>query len=683
MDEIDNIQTQGYICGCRHSYVPKHLIKAHLKLPHNHKISKVTATEPNRDVYKQYILKQIDQIYAIIAQIQISSARLIKAITENTIRTIQSLETLCFSYKDLLRNQNSIIPHTINQIKLVSAFKTDPTLTKALQDHFQQEALAREWVIREQTNNANNKILNIFNNHCGDFHCLAVSNNEKFIVTGGIEGAIRVWDCEKGSQICCFNNHKDTVWSVALGYRNNLILSGSADCSVRLWSLQDQRQEFKFKGHSNFVTSVLVSNDEQFGYSGSCDFTIKIWNLGRKVIRSSVDVNYRIFQIFLISSEKYLVAVGKGGITFRNLDIGSSTKLDLNDISAIKFTIDGIKFITGHFEGQINIWETFKTRPTSSFKPHSSRINQIEISTNSQTFISCSNDKTIQIWDLKNITILNSLSTNSPILNMCLMAKSYSIAYISSPSQISIMELRTYENSIKIAPKPISQEQICVTSDLVYLAYSSKHLSLFDLTKYKKVAKIPQFKDKCTLLVFSYNSQLLVCGNDEGEIYILMVPGLLMIHNFHLFPNKISCLAISAENTLIGCGYEDKVIIFSIDENQIVYQDLGIKSKAAAFCLENKKFVYSEFPSTIYVVSKYFYKVGKICLDELVNRIVFSENKAYVAVGDIFNNWACFNIFTYEKIFEYKKRKGFVKWSKEEGERKFKVFARLRGIIYC
>lgn len=679
----DKEKEQGFICDCKHIYVPKHLLSAHLKLPFKHKIGICKNPEQIPDVYKQYILKQIDQLVALKSQIQQSSARLISLITENTLKTTQVLENLCRVYKDLVTNPNTTIPRTINQIKLVNTFETSKALNKALQDHFNQEALAREWVLKEQTNNANNKILKIFSKRCCDFQCLAVSNNEKFFVTGGVEGVLRVWDCFTARQVCCFDGHKDIVWSVAVGNRNNIILSGSADCTVRLWNLKDQKQMFKFKGHSNFVTSVLISADESLGFSGSCDFTVKIWDLFYMSNNMTVEVNYRIWQICLIKSDKNVVAVGKGGITIRNLNFGSTSTINQLDISAIKFTSDSNTFITGHFDGQVKIWHISSTHPVSSQKTHSSRINQIEIPSNSHTFITCSKDKTLQIWDFKSMQILHSMSTDSPVFRMSLMRNSNSLAYITSPSQIGILNLRTYETSIKIAPDSISQEQIAVSSDLVYLAYSGKHLNLFDLTKYKKVAKIPQFKYKCTYLVFSYDKQILVCGNSEGEIYILMVPGLIISYNFQVFYKSISCLAVSAENTLIGCGCEDKVIIFSIEKSQVVYEDLGINTKAAAFCLENKKFVYSEYPNTVYIVSKYFYKVGKIQLDDFVNRIVFGENNINVAVGDLFNNWACLNIVTYEKMFEYKKRDGFIKWSKEECERKFKVFARLRRIVYC
>ena len=76
--------------------------------------------------------------------------------------------------------------------------------------------------------------------------------------------------------------HTNRVTSVAITSDNKFIVSGSADNTVRVWNLQDKRQEAVLEGHTHVVTSVAITSDNKFIVSRSYDNTVRVWNLQNK-----------------------------------------------------------------------------------------------------------------------------------------------------------------------------------------------------------------------------------------------------------------------------------------------------------------------------------------------------------------------------------------------------------------
>ena len=70
---------------------------------------------------------------------------------------------------------------------------------------------------------------------------IAISNDQKILVSGSNDKTIRVWDFEEKRCIRVLKGHEGRVMSVAITPDNNYILSGSDDKSVRIWELNSGR----------------------------------------------------------------------------------------------------------------------------------------------------------------------------------------------------------------------------------------------------------------------------------------------------------------------------------------------------------------------------------------------------------------------------------------------------------
>lgn len=83
----------------------------------------------------------------------------------------------------------------------------------------------------------------------------------------------------KKQQEAILEGHTNWVNSLAVTNDNKFILSGSDDNIIRVWNLLEKRQEDIFESDTSLVNSVAKTKDNKYVVSGSDDYTVRVWNL--------------------------------------------------------------------------------------------------------------------------------------------------------------------------------------------------------------------------------------------------------------------------------------------------------------------------------------------------------------------------------------------------------------------
>lgn len=98
--------------------------------------------------------------------------------------------------------------------------------------------------------------------HRSSIICMALSPDGKQLVTGGIDGTIRVWDAETGKFLRALLGHNSYVYSLSWSPNSSTVASaGSHDGTVRLWDVEAGRQTNVYKGFKGYVYHVAWSPD--------------------------------------------------------------------------------------------------------------------------------------------------------------------------------------------------------------------------------------------------------------------------------------------------------------------------------------------------------------------------------------------------------------------------------------
>lgn len=104
---------------------------------------------------------------------------------------------------------------------------------------------------------------------------LVLASTDNFLVSGGDDARIRVWNTRTWMLERTLHDHEDEVWALAIVGEN--LVSGSVDHSIKVWSMRnDWECEKTVVGHDGPV--YALANLQNHLVSGSSDETIQAWS---------------------------------------------------------------------------------------------------------------------------------------------------------------------------------------------------------------------------------------------------------------------------------------------------------------------------------------------------------------------------------------------------------------------
>jgi WD40 repeat protein len=100
-------------------------------------------------------------------------------------------------------------------------------------------------------------------------------------------GNILIRSFDKGRIVRTLKGHKKYVTAVAYSPDGRTLLSGDLDGTVKLWSITWGLAIDTFRGHSDAITSIHFSPDGRLAATGSWDSTCRIWDVetGQEIVK--------------------------------------------------------------------------------------------------------------------------------------------------------------------------------------------------------------------------------------------------------------------------------------------------------------------------------------------------------------------------------------------------------------
>jgi len=115
--------------------------------------------------------------------------------------------------------------------------------------------------------------------------CFSADNSH--VITGGLDGDIKMWDLRKDAVSAVLQGHRDIVTSVALSPDGAFVLSNGMDATVRKWDVRpfvaggDRLQKTFLGGTHGFERALLRagwSHDMRLVAAGSADRCVYVWD---------------------------------------------------------------------------------------------------------------------------------------------------------------------------------------------------------------------------------------------------------------------------------------------------------------------------------------------------------------------------------------------------------------------
>ncbi len=111
--------------------------------------------------------------------------------------------------------------------------------------------------------------------------CLAFAN---ILISGWSDGSVVAHNAEDGSSLWFLKDaHAGGVTALVLSHNRRFILTGGPQGEVRLWELRSRELISHLKEHKQKVTALALFEDDTLGISGSRDRCMLRWDLRTEV----------------------------------------------------------------------------------------------------------------------------------------------------------------------------------------------------------------------------------------------------------------------------------------------------------------------------------------------------------------------------------------------------------------
>lgn len=216
------------------------------------------------------------------------------------------------------------------------------------------------------------------------------------LFTASKDHVINVWYSSNGERLGTYNGHNGTIWTVAVDSTSKLLISGSADNTMKLWDIPTGQCLYTWE-LPTAIKRVAWSDDDK-----------KILSITEQ--RSGHPGTIRVFGI---SREGDCKAQSEEPLTSFS-PIGSKANV-------AAFAPLGREIITGHESGKVGLFDAETGEEIeSNEKAHMGQIMDLQLSLDGTYFITSSKDKCAKIHDSKNLQIIKTFASETPLNSACI-----------------------------------------------------------------------------------------------------------------------------------------------------------------------------------------------------------------------------------------------------------------------
>jgi hypothetical protein len=243
--------------------------------------------------------------------------------------------------------------------------------------------------------------------HESDILSLALSPDAKRLVTGSLDGEIRLWDLAGPRLVRTANPELGLVSALAISPDGITLVSGHAEGVLRLWNLGTGAEVRSLPGHEKRVKAVAFLGGTKRLASAGWDETLRIWRLDTGAQVHSLGGAFRKFESLAASRDGKWVVSGSRDGTIRILDVAAAKfvrtlKKHEARVSGVAVSADGQRFASASADGTVRLWERSTGRLLRTFEGHDSPVTCVVFSPDGSHLVSGGRGGTLRVWNCGN-----------------------------------------------------------------------------------------------------------------------------------------------------------------------------------------------------------------------------------------------------------------------------------------
>ena len=368
---------------------------------------------------------------------------------------------------------------------------------------------------------------------------VAFSADGRFLVGGGAEGVVRLWDAATAAEVRGLRGHGGWVTSVAYAPDGRSVLSGSVDKTAR--QLELPRADTATAGHTLTARCVAVSRDGKLAATGSTDGTAKVWDLatGREVLTLAVTAfDSGVTSVVFAGNNQLVCGSGDKTLKWYDLATGKQTQsVASNQVFYVAADPDGKKIGLAWAEGDNAGFDVFTTGSTAPIrtvpilpekdKTAKEKVSAAALSPDAGWGVIGTDGGIIQIWDLVK---KERIKGDWPILkdavaDIGLTPDRKTVVVIDGAGTVKVGDIDKREVTATvnaIAGAEVKGVIVAPTGDKFATLAGNGEIKAWDMKgKELRTWKLPYAAEAA---VFTVDGKRLLTANADGTAFVLDLP---------------------------------------------------------------------------------------------------------------------------------------------------------------
>ncbi|KAI8511559.1 NACHT domain- and WD repeat-containing protein 1 [Branchiostoma belcheri] len=379
--------------------------------------------------------------------------------------------------------------------------------------------------------------------HEGAVSCLAVSHDNRYIITGAEDNSIKMWSTETGELRNTFSPHTGLVT------QNARIVSGSEDTTLSVIDMESGEVVHRLEGHSHPVYSLAITSDGKYAVSGS-DKVVKLWDLseGREI--RHMQGHYGIVDCVAITSD--------------NKEI-------------VLFSVQNPYTRDEH----LNVWDFGSGRLVQTLDGQAAKITAMEVT--GYIVVTASTDSYYtKVWDVEQSKM--KMSTPRFIDKHGIVGVTSDAGYVvykreGSENEVNVWNSKDGKDVRTITDKDGSVTYLRIThdNDCVVTGDEAGFIKLWNLNTGQFIRQLDQDAGGIRCFWITRMDRYLVAVTDNNSVSAWDVDSMTLLWTRK--PNcdgKITCVTMTDDRKYTAVGTDDKqILVFDNKQDKVVHILVG------------------------------------------------------------------------------------------------------------
>ncbi|KAF3886951.1 MULTISPECIES: nSTAND1 domain-containing NTPase [Nostocales] len=510
---------------------------------------------------------------------------------------------------------------------IVTSVSFSPNVTTSLVSQSQKVKQRGDFIIASASRDKtvklwrmNGKLIKTWNAHNGWVNSVSFSPDGKFLVSGGEDNIVKLWNVADGQLMRTFSGHTDRVTRVKFSPDGKTIASASGDRTINLWKLDGQLWQTLGgqKGHTQPVNGISFSPDGRIVASAAADGTIKLWSIDGTLLATIKGHDEQVRDVNF-SPDGKILASASDDKTIRFWNLNNSIISQEEGIYSVSFSPDGKVFASAGWNGEVKLWQqkqivnaslvkVFKTKQDiiydAVFSPdgktlatagdnksikiwnlinnqfiqrltgHEKRVNSISFSPDNQIIASGSADKTIKLWRLADGKLLKTLlGHNDEVTSVDFSPDGKMLASGSYDNTVKLWRVDgTLVKTLKGHSLAIAHLSFSPDGKILASASWDNTIKLWKVTDGGLISTLTGHTNGVKSLSFSSNGQILASGSADGTIKLWNTMNGTLLKTLSGYRGEVNSISFSPDGKLLVSGGNAGMMLWNLDLDDLVQQ---------------------------------------------------------------------------------------------------------------